>query len=281
MTAVVRLDGSRPATDLSLAPVLARLDAWRAAGVDVAGVEIDHDCATAALPAYAAWLTRVRPPAPLRWSITALPTWAGAPALRDVAAAVDELVVQVHAIRAPRLFDAATARRWLDAVAAAVPGATLRVALPTYRVAIDGEVAAAAPAEVAGLLRDLERAPVPGLRGVVWFRLPVDGDAAAWSAPTLRAVIRGDGLTSAVTARLVARARGVYDVVLANPGTVDAPWPDLRVTGAVAAMDLIGGYAAPASSARVWTAPRKVVRAGDHVVVGWATGEDLEIDANP
>ena len=66
-------------------PVPAR---WRAAGVDVVGLEIDHDCATAVLADYARWLAANRPPAPLAWSITALPTWAGAPALPAVAAAL-------------------------------------------------------------------------------------------------------------------------------------------------------------------------------------------------
>jgi len=275
VTAVVRLAGSRPIADLSLAPLVSRLDRWRAAGVDVVGVEVDHDCATAALPAYAAWLARARP-AGLRWSITALPTWAGAPALRDVAAAVDELVVQVHAIRAPRLFDAGQARRWLAAFAAAVPGRPLRVALPTYRVALGGEVVAADPAEVAGFVRGLERDPVPGVRGVLWFRLPVDGDRDAWTAPTLRAVIAGAPLTPDVRARLVPRPGGADDVVIENRGTTPAPWPALRLGGAIAAADPVAGYRR--AGAR-WTPPHRTLRPGDRAVVGWVRGEELTVDA--
>ncbi len=190
VTAVVRIDGARLPAGVSLAPALDAIAAWRRAGVPVVGLEIDHDCATAALPAYAAWLAAARPPG-LRFSATALPTWAGAPGLGPVAAAVDELVVQLHAVRAPALFEPAAARRGLERFAAAVPGARLRVALPTYAARVDGADVAADPDEVADLLRSLERAPVPGVTGVVWFRLPVAGDHAAWPSPVLAAVIRG------------------------------------------------------------------------------------------
>ena len=273
--AVVRIDGSRPIADLSLAPLLDRLAVWRAAGVEVAGVEIDHDCATAALASYAAWLEVARPPPPLRWSITALPTWAGAGELRRVAAAVDELVVQVHAVTAPQVFDTAQARAWLDRFAAAVPGRPLRVALPTYRVDVGGTARIAEPTEVARLLRGLERAPVAGLRGAVWFRLPVDGDTAAWSVSTLRAVIAGAPLAPEVRAALVVRGPDTFDIVLANDGAVDAPWPDLRIGGAPAALDL-HGYAIAADR---WVAPQRSLRAGTRTIVGWATGKDVVIDA--
>ena len=277
VTAVIRLDGSRPPAGWGLAPVLARVEAWRQAGVEVAGIEIDHDCATAGLPGYARWLAAARPPAPLRWSITALPTWASSPALVDVAAAVDELVVQVHAVRVPRLFDRAQARRWLDDVAAAIPGARLRVALPTYQVELAGERVAADPVEVARLLRDLERRPLPALDGVVWFRLPTAGDGASWSAPTLDAVITGAPLAARVEARLVTRGPELHDVVLINTGTLDGAWPPVRLTGALTAADLIAGYASTATGR--WAPPRRVVAPGTKTVVGWATGKDLHVHA--
>lgn len=187
ITAVVRIDGARIPAAVSLAPALERIERWRDAGVPVAGLEIDHDCATAALRDYAVWLAARRPPG-LRLSITALPTWAGAPdALRRVVAEVDEVVLQVHAVRAPTIFDAGVARRWVERFAVAAPAARVRVALPTYQVALG----AADPDDVAGFLRTLERDPVPGVAGIVWFRLPVAADRTAWPAPVLAAVIRG------------------------------------------------------------------------------------------
>jgi len=282
VTAVVRLDGARPPGALDGAPAaplaaaLDRIAAWQRAGVDVTGLEIDHDCATAALPAYARWLAAARPPAPLRWSITALPTWASSPALADVAAAVDELVVQVHAVAAPRLFDRGAARRWLDEVAAALPTARLRVALPTYQVEVGGERLAADPVEVAALVRDLERRPIANLAGVVWFRLPTAGDSAAWPAPTLDAVIAGAPLVARVEARLVARGPALYDVVVANPGTLAGAWPTLHLTGALTAADLVAGYAPTRD--HTWTPPHRALPAGAETVVGWATGKDLRLD---
>lgn len=276
VTAVVRLDGSRPIADLSIAALGDRLAAWRAAGVTVVGVEIDHDCATAALAAYAQWLRRARPPG-LRWSVTALPTWAGDPALGEVAAAVDELVVQVHAIRAPRLFEPVAARADLARFAAAVPGHALRVALPTYAVAIAGTIARAEPREVAAFVRGLEAAPIDGVAGVVWFRLPVATDLAAWPAATLRAVITGAPLEGVVAARLIPTGPGRFDVVVANRGTLDAPWPAVRVTGAIAAADLVGGYVRRGDR---WSAPARVVRPGAEVVIGWVRGQELRIDAD-
>jgi hypothetical protein len=264
--AVVRIDGSRPIAGLSLAPVVDRIAAWRRTGVDVTGVEIDHDCATAALADYAAWLARARPgadarTAPLAWSITALPSWADAPAdLARVAAAVDEIVVQVHAVRAPALFDSVDARRWLARFAAVVPGRPLRVALPDYRVTVAGTPLAADPTDVAGFVRDLERHPIAGLRGVSWFRLPVDADPTTWRTATLRAVITGAPLVARVGVELIPRDHSAFDVVVANAGTVDAPYPAIDVAGA-RAFDLVRRDA--------------ILPAGARVIAGWATGSEV------
>lgn len=276
VTAVVRIDGRRLPAGLSIAAVRARVADWQAAGVEVAGIEIDHDCATAALGDYAAWLARERPPARLRWTITALPTWAESPdALRQVAAAVDELVVQVHAVQAPRVFEPGQARRWLEAFAAAVPGVRLRVALPTYRVKIDGRTLAAAPDEVGAFLRTLERAPIRGVEGVVWFRLPVAGDDAAWSTATLLGVIRGVAPAAHVAVELVERRPGVHDVVLANHGADAAPYPPVALDGVIAGADLVGGYRPHAAWPRTWNPPARDLAPGARTVVGWATGKDL------
>lgn len=263
VTVVVRIEGFALPAGVTIAPVLERVASWRAAGVDVIGVEIDHDAATSRLGEYAAWLAANRPPAPLRWSITALPTWADDGAgLAQVAAAVDEVVVQVHAVRAPRIFDDAQARRWVTRIAALLPAATLRVALPTYRVALG----AAAPVEVARFVRWLERADLPTVRGVVWFRLPVDGDREAWPAATLMAVIGGQRLAPAISARLVARGPDRYDVIVTNTGTVTGPIPTLRLGGDVTGVELI-------------ITPGRELGPGITIVAGWATGKAISIDA--
>jgi hypothetical protein len=278
VTAVVRVDGARLAAlpALDLAPVLATVAGWRRAGVDVRGLEIDHDCATAALGGYAAWLEQLRPRAPdLRMSITALPTWAGAPALRRVAAAVDEVVLQVHAVRAPRIFDEHEARRGIDAFARATAGTPLRIALPTYAVQLGGRRLGADPAEVARLLRSLEQRPVPAVRGVVWFRLPVVGDGQTWAAVTLAAVIRGALLAPDLDLHVVPSGVGRFDLVLENTGTLAAPWPPIRIDGGLVAADLVGGYV-PVGR-RSWAPPHREVAAGSVAIIGWVSGKDLDV----
>jgi hypothetical protein len=271
--AVVRVDGRRVPEALEIGAVVERVGRWRAAGADVRGIEIDHDCATAGLDDYAAWLERNRPPSPLGWSITALPTWAGAAALPRVAAAVDELVVQVHAVQAPKVFDSDAGWLGLMAFAASVPGARLRVALPTYRVRLMGRMVSANWYELAWFVMMLEEEPIPGVVGVVWFRLPVEGDDTALPASTLVTLIRRERPPSRVTVELEYRKPGVFDVVLVNHGTEPAPWPTVLLDGDIDAVDLIRAYRA-APDGR-WLPPPRDVPGGRRVIVGWVTGKDL------
>jgi hypothetical protein len=138
-------------------------------------------------------------------------------------------------------------------------------------------VLAADPAEVGGLVRSLERRPIRGVGGVVWFRLPVAGDGAAWTRSALVAVIHGDRApaAAAIAVELVETAPGVHDVVLYNPGERAAPWPAVSLDGALAAADLVGGYRAQAADLRQWNPPARDVPPGARTVVGWATGKDL------
>ena len=276
---VVRVNAPRAPEDIPLAEVIATATRWRGAGVAVRGVEIDHDCATAKLPAYAAWLARSRPPAPLAWSITALPTWRGSAALAAVAAAVDEVVVQVHAVRAPTVFDRADAQADVAAFARAVPPAKLRVAVPTYDAMVRGALRRSVPEDVAALVRWLETTAAPPVAGVVWFRLPVRGDDRAWSAETLSAVIAGAPLVATIAPRLVATADGMFDVVVENRGNRAGRLPDLALDGAAVRAELIGGYVAAEGGSHRFTAPARELSPGATTVVGWATGKGLTIHA--
>jgi hypothetical protein len=272
---VIRLNGSRPppSQDHLAASVSDTLRKWRAAGVVVNAVEIDHDCATSQLDRYADLLTRLRSTLPmsLELSITVLPTWIGSAALPRLLAQTDGSVLQVHSILAPSLdqperglFNAAQARRWIDAFAAIAPGG-FRVALPAYglrvefddadrAIAVEGEMprdTAANPARelrvdpraVSGLLRDLRRERPVRLVGVVWFRLPSTDDRRAWSLQTLHAVIRGVPLRADMQARLDADPSGARDLVLTNAGTADSPLPTevfVQATDCSAADALVG-----------------------------------------
>jgi len=278
--AVIRIDGQLAhwSEDTLLADIRVLAAGWRKAGVSTDGMEIDYDCGTSRLGAYAKFLARQRaqPGMPKRLSVTARPAWMESRDFDAVLAAADEAVLQVHAVRAPRwgLFDAALARHWIDTLAHRATK-SFRVALPDYsaRVARDdnGNILAvesemprlaggatetdllALPGAVSQLLRSLEREPPAHLAGVVWFRLPTAVDTQTWSLSTWRAVVRGDGLAAKVAA--VARpgaTPGLSDIVLENPGEIDAPLPSsLDLPRGCTRADGVNGYGSKESRAGI------------------------------
>lgn len=268
---VIRIEGQlthwdEEALREGLRAVLSR---WREHRVPVAGVEIDHDCGTAKLLAYARFLAELRArlddTVPL--SITALPAWLSSPDLNALLTQVDEVVLQVHAVQSPRagLFDPRLARQWVETLArrTATP---FRVALPTYGSRVswrnDGSLLAveseapllvggdgavelmASPQEVAMLLRGLERDPPPHLAGIVWFRLPTASDSRAWSLNTWRAVILGKPLDARIDVLLNnSDTPGMHHLVLVNQGDIDAELPQsVELPDACTLADGINGY---------------------------------------
>jgi hypothetical protein len=247
VTAVLRADGR---LDIAAEAALPRvIDAVVAAAPRIAGIEIDYDCPTAALPAYTAFLRQLRTRLPRHYAvqITALPTWLDASTFPALARAADALVLQVHAVADPRrgLFDPAQALEWARQMSR-VSSARFTLALPAYQVRVgwdgdrlssvvgeapvfeaeDSRELGAAPAAVAQLIRDLSRDPPANLDGIAWFRLPTDADRRSWSFATWRAVIRGEDLRQ----QLVVQARdaavpGTSDLVLVNQGSIDALLP--------------------------------------------------------
>lgn len=269
--AVVRIDGQLAHFDEKLLSqqVASVMQTWRASGIPLAGIEIDHDCATARLPAYAHWLATLRTTLQgnERLSITALPTWLNSAALDSLLGQVDEAVLQVHAVQNPRvgLFDPKAARTWLDAFAAHMHK-PWRAALPAYgsRVAWDrdGRVVSieseramlvtgmeshelmADPQNLQDFTRQLSADPPKGLAGIVWFRLPTEQDTRAWSPSTWRAVLTNSPIDPVISAQL--RGTGdaqLFDLVLTNTGVGDGlPPAAVKVSGRCAAADGINGY---------------------------------------
>jgi len=303
---VVRLDGRL--TPATLETIPSQIDALlRAHTGPIAGLEIDHDCGTGSLPAYARLLASVRqridPTIPL--SITALPTWLASPNLTALLASVTEAVLQVHAVQNPRagLFDPAQARRWADAMARRT-GKPFRLALPAYGVRVtwgtDGRMLAveserpllaggeesrelmASPADVAALLRDLQRDPPDRLVGIVWFRLPTEADSRAWSPATWRAVVRGD--RPPPDARPVVRPSdtpGTADLLLANDGDLDAPLPrSVALPPGCAIADGVNGYAFDGGG-HLRLRQAGLLRAHHRLAVGWMRCEPETPHAGP
>jgi hypothetical protein len=268
---VVRIDGQLAnwSEDQLLAEIRVLASSWRKSGAMIEGIEIDYDCGTARLAAYAHFLARLHaePGMARRLSVTALPAWMESPDFDSILAATDEVVLQVHAVRAPRLglFDGDLAWRWIDALDRRTTK-PFRVALPDYSarvvqsgngriLAVESEVPkmaggasetelVAAPRQVSQLLRGLEHAPPVHLAGIVWFRLPTAADTQTWSLSTWRAVIAGMDLS----AKLEVAARPgstpqMADIVLQNPGDIDASLPSaVDLPRGCALADGINGY---------------------------------------
>ncbi|HEX8439087.1 DUF3142 domain-containing protein [Archangium sp.] len=277
VVAVMRVDGTAPLDGISLQEVVAHARSWRARGVRVRGIELDHDCATAALDSYAGWLARERAAlGDLALSITALPTWSTSPALTRLVSIPDDIVLQVHAVRAPTLFTPEEARGFTEAWSQAT-SRPFHVALPTYRVRLrDGTLLSAEPREVARFLAGLRERPVAGVVGILWFRLGHRGDPEAWSLPTLTAVVRGEPLVPKLLPRLVDVGGGTLDIVVENTGRVDADAPArLTFSGNLEILDGVSGYAARGASLVARTPPR--LRVGERRVVGFVRGTEVAI----
>lgn len=298
VTLVVRIDGSAPdwPGDELAARLKALLQRWDAAGV-AATIEIDHDCASARLPAYAAALAALRRELPQRrLGITALPAWAGAPGLDAVLAQADESVLQVHAVQSPAagLFDAGPAYDAVVQWARRVPsGKRFRVAVPAYGAALkldaDGGIAAVEseqvlpqrsaqvrelrvdPRAVAALLQRLREKPPDAFAGVVWFRLPRANDRRAWALATLRAVSLQQPLQPDVAIARTPQPGGAVDLALDNRGTLDAPPLRLRIVGAACTGDGASGYRLLQEKGNLYlsTDADAPLRAGGRRRIGW------------
>jgi hypothetical protein len=307
VVAVVRIEGQLQQWDEAalLADVRTVLALWRRQKLVFAGVEIDHDCATSRLPAYAHFLQALHPsllPSE-QLSVTALPTWLGSSELDKLLAQADEAVLQVHAVQSPRagLFDSAQARTWLGAFARRIHK-PWRVALPAYGTRVswdkDGHVVAiesehatlvgversnelfADPQTMQRFVASLEQDAPSGLAGIVWFRLPTGDDARAWSEASWQAVLARVPLRASLSAMASATDDPHrYDVLLRNDGDTDLPLPPLvRIEGACMAADGINGYGLQRNGQGLSLQRERVgmLRAGRQLAVGW-----LRCDAAP
>lgn len=250
LVAVIRVDGQRRLADAGLmaSDILTRFQAlprgvW-------GGLEIDYDCPTHGLAQYQRLLTDIRSrlPSDVGLSVTALPTWIRSDRLRDLLSIPDQSVLQVHSVIDPHhgLFDPTLARSWVEAYAR-VSGRPFYIALPDYssRVEFDakgrlvaltseeedlgperaGEELQSDPAAVERFLTTLRGSHPASVRGVVWFRLAVEGDQRIWSTSTWRRVLSGEALEPHLVVEVRMDKYGAYQLRVSNDGNVDVPMP--------------------------------------------------------
>ncbi len=279
-------------------------------------LQIDFDCAESRLDGYRVWVeTFRRKVAPVPVSITALPSWLDEPAFKRLAAAADGYVLQVHSSQRPRAFDArfplcdpAAARRAVER--AGRIGLPFRVALPTYGylTAFDARgrfvgLSAEGPSKTwpAGVqLREVRANPLElaqlvqhwatnrpvGMRGVIWYRLPVSDDTLNWRWPTLGGIVaqRFPRASMRVESRRV--EPGLVRISLINDGELDISsrltirvrWPNARLVAGDGLRDfeLVDGGPSTAKF-QAGTGPCRLP-AGETQVIGWLRlSEDREV----
>ena len=253
------------------------LDQAREGGWEPSELQIDFDAATSKLAGYQTWIRLFQQSVhPLPVSFTALPDWLNSPTLKEMAMQTGRYVLQVHAVERarsndakPQLIHPESVRKWIEQ--AARIGVKFHVALPTYRsavgfnaegkiIGIDSEGSARAwpkgtrlvtyqsPAdELAKLIREWTADRPETLAGVLWYRLPVAGESRNWTWPTFSAVMQGR--EPKVTLEILRNGGNPVDLVLANTGEGEAPWPDLILAkippqiGTIETGDALAGYA--------------------------------------
>ncbi|MES2691822.1 MAG: DUF3142 domain-containing protein [Verrucomicrobiota bacterium] len=251
----------------------------REAGLAVAEVQIDYDCAESKLAGYRQWLAALRTEtaaAKTKLVITALPAWLKHADFTPLARGTDGFVLQVHSLERPKGPDAAfvlcdpeKAKAW--AKQASATGVLFRIALPTYGyllgfdaagkflgLAAEGarptwpagtqqRVVRADAAAMARLARELRVEPPKHCTGVIWFRLPVARDRYNWHAKTFSTVLRGEMPVKRIEAAVEWPERGLAEIVIENRGQTTEPLPAvlaLKWSGdmRVLAADGIGGF---------------------------------------
>lgn len=311
--AVIRINGQLTDWDATqiTADSLAVIAKWREQGVNVIGLEIDHDCATRRLPNYLRFVAQLRQAVAsqrLKIAVTALPAWLDAPELPLLLGHVDEAVIQVHAVADPRhgLFDSKQAGVWVQIFAAISP-VPFRVAMPNYgsrvmwdekqhAVAVESEVPlglddasaqelAVAPEAVAAMLDEWRKKPPGGFAGVAWFRLPTRDDRRSWSLDTWQAVLQGRKLQAHLTAYAKPSADpGLQDIFLQNDSDIDAQLPNkisIQANGECTA-DAIGSYhiAAIEPAVLFHLSRPAVLKARKQTAVGWIRCINQQVSIN-
>ncbi len=216
-------------------------------GVECAEFQVDFDSPQKKLADYRDWLRSLRSAIkPTRCVITALPAWLDEPEFPKLLAEVDGYVLQVHSVTTRdeervALCDPSRARRWVTK--AGQLGFPFVVSLPTYSalvgydesgkslgMALDGVQPAwphgtkvreffSDPEELLALANGWKTQHPAAMKGLIWYRLPVDSDVRNWRWPTFAAVVEGRELKHQLEA--VSTGENPVDFSLVNRGEVD------------------------------------------------------------
>lgn len=240
------------------------------AKLNPAEIQCDYDCPQKRLDRYQVLLDGLQAAAgSVPVLPTALPSWLDEPGFRKLIEGHGGYVLQVHSLQLPKhnsdpalIFDPVSARE--AARKAAKLRVPFRIAMATYgceiRFGSDGKIsdvisedggkptgaertfALADPIESARLVREWTRDPPTGLLGIVWYRLPVEGDRRNWPWETFKLVIHGEESPSKPELE-ASPGPGARDLFLVNRGRTPVRLPrEIIVTSPVTAADGAGAY---------------------------------------
>ncbi len=230
----------------------------RKGGLEPAELQIDFDCAESKLDGYTKWVRAFQKEIkPVSVVVTALPSWLNCRAFKDLSQTSDGFVLQVHSLARPKgpaalmtLCDGPSALRWVER--AARFGVPFRVALPTYGyiaafdkqgsfigLAAEGPSQAWAddatlrairsdPAAMADLVRKWQDNRPANMKGIIWYRLPVETDQLNWKWATLAAVMAGREAAGVPKVMLEYPEPELAEIVLLNNGQADLS-PRIRI----------------------------------------------------
>jgi hypothetical protein len=313
----VRRDGAthrfaeRPDLTEHLAGLARRLVAdARGRGIEVREFQLDYDCPESRLDDYPVLVRAVREAvAPVPVTITALPSWLRQRRdLKRLLRAADGWVLQVHSLEPPRrpdtpmeICDPEAARRAVETAAGFRK--PFRVALPTYSylvaftpagdllgVSAEGplpswppgvlvRIARSDPDTLAGLVRGWTADRPEELAGLIWYRLPVEGDRLNWPWPAFDAVREGRPPRKDLKVLPRAAGPGLLEIDLENRGEAEAGWPvHVELTweeGTLLAADGLAGYRIVRTASnklrleRSTTPWDRMLRPGERRMVAW------------
>jgi len=288
----------------------------KAKGVVPSELQIDFDCAASKLDGYRVWVQAIRRKvAPTPVAVTALPSWLNEPSFPALAAAADGYVLQVHSLERPAdidapftLCDPRAARRAVER--AGKIGAPFRVALPTYGYLLAFDAAgrfaglsAEGPARnwpADAQLREVRTDPSAmaqlvaawnadrpaAMRGILWYRLPVEGDTLNLRWPALAAMMAGRIPRADARAESRRVEPGLVEISLVNDGELDLSsrlavevrWQNARLVAGdgSSGFDLADG--GPSAAQFQTTSKTRRLSAGEKQVIGWLRlSEDREV----
>lgn len=232
---------------------------------------------------------------------TALPSWLAEKDFEKLVEGRTGYVLQVHSLQLPSspgdptvIFDSTNARA--SALKAAQLGVPFRIAMPTYgcevRFSEEGKVldvvsedltemspyvarrsfALADPIASARLISEWKNDRPDGLTGMIWYRLPVEGDRRNWPWETFQLVARGE-VSKSLPVIEVSSGTGARDISVANHGQFPIHLPrEVAMHQAVVTSDGAGGYIMKREGERVkfllrgdvwpWLDPGKKIACG-------------------